>query len=214
MAKKFHEMKWQSIFFCLNSLCSEIWGGVTNSDLFTTTFSPYLLCFFTVNYEYWPPYTWYFDLPAYLLIRNGGFKIPWGVNLPYRGGSVCSEIWGGVTNSDLFTTTFSPYLLCFFTVNYALRLNLTILRLNKHRFFKIRLYRKGHTTDHHDITEILLKVVLNTTSLTFINPVVQIHTDQYVCTERDIPCCTERDIPWLITPRDIIFNPLDISSRT
>jgi hypothetical protein len=26
--------------------------------------------------------------------------------------------------------------------------------------------------------------------------------------------CTERDIPWLITPRDIIFNPLDISSRT
>ena len=25
---------------------------------------------------------------------------------------------------------------------------------------------------------------------------------------------TERDIPWLITPRDIIFNPLDISSRT
>ena len=44
--------------------------------------------------------------------------------------------------SDLFTTTFSPYLLCFFTVNYALRLNLTILRLNKHRFFKIRLYHK------------------------------------------------------------------------
>jgi hypothetical protein len=25
---------------------------------------------------------------------------------------------------------------------------------------------------------------------------------------------TESDIPWLITPRDIIFNPLDISSRT
>jgi hypothetical protein len=25
---------------------------------------------------------------------------------------------------------------------------------------------------------------------------------------------TERDIPWLITPRDIIFNPLDISSWT
>jgi hypothetical protein len=41
--------------------------------------------------------------------------------------------------TDLFTTTFSPYLLRFFTVNYALRLNLTILRLNKHRFFKIRL---------------------------------------------------------------------------
>ena len=35
-------------------------------------------------------------------------------------------------------------LLRFFTVNYALRLNLTILRLNKHRFFKIHLYRKGH----------------------------------------------------------------------
>ena len=33
-----------------------------------------------------PPYTWYFDLPAYLLIRNGGVKIPWGFNLPYRGG--------------------------------------------------------------------------------------------------------------------------------
>ena len=27
--------------------------------------------------------------------------------------------------ADLFTTTFSPYLLRFFTVNYALRLNLT-----------------------------------------------------------------------------------------
>jgi hypothetical protein len=40
--------------------------------------------------------------------------------------------------SDLF----SPYLLRLFTVNYALRLNLTILRLNKHRFFKIRLYHK------------------------------------------------------------------------
>ena len=26
------------------------------------------------------PYTWYFDLPAYLLIKNGGF------NLPYKGG--------------------------------------------------------------------------------------------------------------------------------
>jgi hypothetical protein len=25
---------------------------------------------------------------------------------------------------------------------------------------------------------------------------------------------TERDIPWVITARDIIFNPLDISSRT
>ena len=52
-------------------------------------------------------------------------------------------------NADLFTTTFSPYLLRFFTVNYALRLNLTILRLNKHRFFKIRLYRKGHTVIDH-----------------------------------------------------------------
>ena len=53
------------------------------------------------------------------------------------------------TTSDLFTTTFSPYLLRFFTVNYTLRLNLTILRLNKHRFFKIRLYRKGHTVIDH-----------------------------------------------------------------
>jgi hypothetical protein len=34
--------------------------------------------------KYRPPYTWYFDLPAYLLIRNGGFKIPWRFNLPYR----------------------------------------------------------------------------------------------------------------------------------
>ena len=41
--------------------------------------------------EYRPPYTWYFDLPAYLLIRNGGFKIPWGFNLPYRGGSVFNK---------------------------------------------------------------------------------------------------------------------------
>jgi hypothetical protein len=44
--------------------------------------------------------------------------------------------------ADLFTTTFSPYLLRFFTVNYAQRLNLTILRLNKHHFFKFRLYHK------------------------------------------------------------------------
>ena len=51
--------------------------------------------------------------------------------------------------ADLFTTTFLPYLLRFFTVNYALRLNLTILRFNKHRFFKIRLYRKGHTVIDH-----------------------------------------------------------------
>jgi hypothetical protein len=36
--------------------------------------------------EYWPPYTSYFDLPAYLLIRNGGVKIPWGFNLQYKGG--------------------------------------------------------------------------------------------------------------------------------
>ena len=54
-----------------------------------------------------------------------------------------------INAADLFTTTFSPYLLRFFTVNYALRLNLTILRLNKHRFFKIRLYRKGHTVIDH-----------------------------------------------------------------
>ena len=51
--------------------------------------------------------------------------------------------------ADLFTTTFSPYLLRFFTVNYALRLNLTILRLNKQSFFKICLYRKGHTVIDH-----------------------------------------------------------------
>ena len=44
-------------------------------------------------------------------------------------------------NADLFTTTFLTYLLHFFTVNYAQRLNLTILCLNKHRFF-IRLYHK------------------------------------------------------------------------
>jgi hypothetical protein len=31
------------------------------------------------------PYTWHFDLPAYFFIINGGFKIPWGFNLPYRG---------------------------------------------------------------------------------------------------------------------------------
>ena len=70
---------------------------------------------------------------------------------------------GDCKTTDLFTTTFSSYLLRFFTVNYTLRLNLTILRLNKDRFFS-----------------------------------------KFVC--------TERDIPWLITPRDIIFNPLDISS--
>jgi hypothetical protein len=52
--------------------------------------------------------------------------------------------YDNLSSADLFATTFSLYLLRFFTVNYALRLNLTILRLNKHRFFKIRLYRKGH----------------------------------------------------------------------
>ena len=56
---------------------------------------------------------------------------------------------GRMIFADLFTTTFSPYLLRFFTVNYALRLNITILRFNQHRFFKIRLYRKGHTVIDH-----------------------------------------------------------------
>ena len=49
--------------------------------------------------------------------------------------------------TDLFTTTFSPYLLRFFTVNYALRLNLTILRLNKHRFFQNLFVQKGTYRD-------------------------------------------------------------------
>ena len=34
---------------------------------------------------YRTPYPWYFDPPAYLLIRNEGVKIPWAFNLPYRG---------------------------------------------------------------------------------------------------------------------------------
>jgi hypothetical protein len=71
----------------------------------------------------------------------------WGC-ITYQGVGTFTEVEGNI-NSNLFTTTFSPYLLHFFTVNYALRLNLTILRLNKHRFFKIRLYRKGHTVIDH-----------------------------------------------------------------
>jgi hypothetical protein len=52
-----------------------------------------------------------------------------------------------IMSSDLFTTTFSPYLLRFFTVNYALRLNLTIPRLNKHRFFQNSFVQKGTYRD-------------------------------------------------------------------
>ena len=37
--------------------------------------------------EYRPPYTWYFDLPAYLLIRNGGG----GVQFTIQGGSVFNK---------------------------------------------------------------------------------------------------------------------------
>ena len=36
---------------------------------------------------YRPPYPWYFDLPAYLLIRNGGSK--------YHGGSIYHTAGGG-----------------------------------------------------------------------------------------------------------------------
>jgi hypothetical protein len=39
---------------------------------------------------------------------------------------------------------FAVFTTLFFTVNYALCLNLTILCLNKHRFFKIRLYQSAH----------------------------------------------------------------------
>ena len=36
--------------------------------------------------------TWNIDLTAYLLIINGGgVKIPWGFNLPYRGGAVFNK---------------------------------------------------------------------------------------------------------------------------
>ena len=55
-------------------------------------------------------------------------------------------------------------------------------------------------TDHHDITEILLNHSFNQLVAS------KIKYQSYYS--------TERDIPWLITPRDIIFNPLDISSRT
>ena len=57
---------------------------------------------------YRPPYPWYIEplthgistppthdilTSLHLLIRNGGggFKIPWGFNLPYRGGSVFNK---------------------------------------------------------------------------------------------------------------------------
>jgi hypothetical protein len=36
--------------------------------------------------EYRPPYTWYFDLPAYLLIRNGGVQNTMGVQFTIQGG--------------------------------------------------------------------------------------------------------------------------------
>jgi hypothetical protein len=63
---------------------------------------------------YWTPYPWYIDPPIHdiltplpieyrppthdiltslhiFFIINGGFKIPWGFNLPYRGGSVFNK---------------------------------------------------------------------------------------------------------------------------
>ena len=43
--------------------------------------------------EYQPTYTWYFDLPAYLLIRNGGSK--------YYGGSIYHTGGGSVFNKGV-----------------------------------------------------------------------------------------------------------------
>ena len=50
---------------------------------------------------YWPPYPWYFDPPTHDILTSlhifwlemggGGFKIPWGFNLPYRGGSIFNK---------------------------------------------------------------------------------------------------------------------------
>ena len=48
---------------------------------------------------------------------------------------------------DLFTTTVSPYLLRFFTVNYALRLNLTIITLEQTSFFQNSFVQKGTYRD-------------------------------------------------------------------
>ena len=69
-------------------------------------------------------------------------------------------------------------------------------------------------TDRHDIAVILLKVALNT-----INQPSRQTGSRNLMGPKTLPTIwgtysTERDIPWLITPRDIIFNPLDISSRT
>ena len=38
-----------------------------------------------------PPTTWYFDLPAYLLIRNGGVQNTMGVQFTIQGGSVFNK---------------------------------------------------------------------------------------------------------------------------
>ena len=46
------------------------------------------------------------------------------------------------------------------------------------------------------------------------NPILITHKTGHFLSLQAYIYSTERDIPWLITPRDIIFNPLDISSRT
>ena len=60
-------------------------------------------------------------------------------------------IWG--LFADLFTTTFSPYLLRFFTVNYA-------LRLNKHRYFGSQTKFVRHITFAQFLIIIIIIIIM------------------------------------------------------
>jgi hypothetical protein len=101
-----------------------------------TTFSPFLLRFFTVNYA--------LRLNLTILRLN---KHPTGrtgnANL-LIGGKI--SIGAQVTESHKIESP-PPCFMVLFTVNYALRLNLNILRLNKHRFFQNSFVQKGTYRD-------------------------------------------------------------------
>ena len=56
------------------------------------TLTPLSMVFWPpIPMEYWSPYAWYFDLPAYLLIRNGGGQNTMGVQFTIQGGSVFNK---------------------------------------------------------------------------------------------------------------------------
>jgi hypothetical protein len=53
--------------------------------------TPLSMVFWPPTHRISTPYTWYFDLPAYFFIINGGVQNTMGFNLPYRGGSVFNK---------------------------------------------------------------------------------------------------------------------------